>query len=212
MSAPMNPLVSIDESRLSPRFGNLAPTVPSRVLIAVDFSEASREAVRVGAYLAGRLGAPLTLLHVIHDSVDAPGFYRDPVAEGPQRPIDAIAKDMGDEFLASMRREHPGLSALAQPDLMTVSGLPVTRIPEVCRFVCAGLLVIGSDTGTVPDNGSGTMPKWRRTLSQRLARNTSCSLLVVSAELKLPGYLDHPSVRHWLASDCKHAHEQRKIA
>ena len=211
----MNALVSIDESRLSPRFGNPA-RLPARVVSAVDFGEASREAVRVAAYLAGRLGAALTLLHVVHDPVDAPGFYRDPNGEGPRRPIEAIAKDMGDEFLASMRREHSGLSALAQSDLMTVSGLPVTRIPEVCRIVCAGLLVIGSgsgsNTGAEPSSRAEISSTWHRTLSERLARNAACPLLVVSAELSLHGYLDHPAVRHWLASDSSDTPARLKIA
>ena len=215
MNAAMNPLVSIDESRLSPRFGN-PPRIPTRVVAAVDFSEASRETVRVAAYLAGRLGAPLTLLHVIHDRVDTPGFYRDPIDEGPQRPIEAIARDLGDEFLASMRREHPGLSALLQPDFMSVSGLPVTRIPEVCQYLCAGLLVIGSDSGADPQVESvgrdGISSIWHRTLSERLARNTACPLLVAGSVASLPGYLDRPAVRRWLASDCNHMPARLKIA
>jgi nucleotide-binding universal stress UspA family protein len=186
------------------------------VVGAVDFSEASREALRVAAYLAGRLGAPLTLLHVIHDPVETPGFYRDPIDKGPQRPIEAIAKDLGDEFLASMRREHPGLSALTQPDFMTVSGLPVTRIPEVCQHLCAGLLVIGSDSGAESLEESaghaGTSSIWHRTLSERLARNTTCPLLVAEPAVSLPGYLDHAAVRRWLASDCSDTSDRLKIA
>ena len=218
MNAPMNPLVSIDESRLSHRLGN-PPRIPTRVVVAVDFSEASREAAHVAAYLAGTLGAPLTLLHVIHDPVDTPGFYSDPISrgpQGPQRPIEAIARDLSDEFLASVRREHPGLSALVQPDFMTVSGLPVTRIPEVCEHLCAGLLVIGPDggleSGADAVGGSGTASIWHRSLSERLARNTACPLLVAGSVASLPGYLDRPAVRRWLASDCNHMPARLKIA
>jgi len=211
----MNPLVSIDESRLSHRLGN-PPRIPTRVVVAVDFSEASREAVHVAAYLAGRLGAPLTLLHVVHDRVDTPGFYRDPAGQGPQRPIEAIARELGDEFLASIRREHPGFSALTQPDFMIVSGLPVTRIPEVCERLGAGLLVIGSGSGVETDTEAaghaGASTIWHRTLSERLGRNTGCPLLVVDPTVSLPGYLDHEAVRRWLASDCGDTQTRLKIA
>jgi nucleotide-binding universal stress UspA family protein len=186
------------------------------VVVAVDFSEASREAVLVAAYLAGRLGAPLTLLHVIHDPVDTPGFYSDTADEGPQRPIEAIARGLADEFLASMRREHPGLSALVQPDFMIVSGLPVTRIPEVCEHLCAGLLVIGPDggleSGADAVGGRGTASIWHRSLSERLTRNTACPLLVAEPAVSLPGYLDRPAVRRWLASDGNHMAARLKIA
>ena len=45
------------------------------LLVAVDFSPFSEEALCFAGHLAEKLKAKLLVLHVIHDPAEAPGFY-----------------------------------------------------------------------------------------------------------------------------------------
>jgi nucleotide-binding universal stress UspA family protein len=113
------------------------------ILVPVDFSANSEQALLLAAELAACMKAPLTVLHVVHDPGDAPGYYarRDSNALST---LEDIAAEMMDEFLDRIRAEHPELKALkkARPEL--VSGLPVNRILEVAERIGPRLLVIGS--------------------------------------------------------------------
>ena len=45
------------------------------LLVAVDFSPYSEQALCFAGQLAQKLNAQLLVLHVIHDPAEAPGFY-----------------------------------------------------------------------------------------------------------------------------------------
>ena len=67
-------------------------TSEAPILVAVDFSRDSARAVSWAAHQAELEDAPLTLLHVIHDHPDSPGFYTEP-GSGASRPIEERAKE-----------------------------------------------------------------------------------------------------------------------
>ncbi len=46
-----------------------------RILVAVDFSEASVDALKQAIAIAKEFEAKLLVLHVIHDLANSPGFY-----------------------------------------------------------------------------------------------------------------------------------------
>ncbi len=46
-----------------------------RILVAVDFSEASVDALKQAITIAKNFEAKLLVLHVIHDPANSPGFY-----------------------------------------------------------------------------------------------------------------------------------------
>ena len=118
---------------------------PAPVVVAVDLGPRSAVAVLAGARAADRVGAALILLHVVHDPVDAPGFYhRRQIAGGLLRPIQELARDMAVEFLAEQRREHRELKSLARAQWAIVKGLPRQRIVEASNRLGAGLLVVGA--------------------------------------------------------------------
>ena len=118
---------------------------PAPVMVAVDLGPDSAAVVLAGARAADRVGAALILLHVVHDPIDAPGFYhRRQIAGGPLRPIQELAREMAVEFLAEQRRAHRGLKPLAGAQWAIVKGLPRQRIVEASNRLGAGLLVVGS--------------------------------------------------------------------
>lgn len=116
---------------------------PPPLLVAVDFSEDSREALVWASRQAEQTGSPLVILHVVHDPAASPGFYRRP-GEDWLRPMVEVAEQMMAEFLADMKQSHPELKALAAAETKMVSGLPPGRIVETAEAVGAALIVVGS--------------------------------------------------------------------
>jgi nucleotide-binding universal stress UspA family protein len=113
------------------------------LLVAVDFSEDSREAVLWASREAERLGVRLMILHVVHDPASSPGFYRQMDPDW-FRPMADLAHEMMDAFLKETRTKHPSLSALATAETKLVTGLPSGRIVEVAQAINAPLIVVGS--------------------------------------------------------------------
>jgi nucleotide-binding universal stress UspA family protein len=113
------------------------------VLVAVDFSADSEEAVMWASREADRLQAKLVILHVVHDPAASPGFYRH-LDEDWLRPMADVAKEMLDTFLAKVRAADPSSPALASAESKLVPGLPAGRIVEVAGAIDARLVVVGS--------------------------------------------------------------------
>ena len=118
-------------------------TSEAPILVAVDFSRDSARAVSWAAHQAELEDAPLTLLHVIHDHPDSPGFYTEP-GSGASRPIEERAKDMLDEFVDRIRKSQKSSARLANADVRIVAGLPAGRIVEFASKINARLIVVGS--------------------------------------------------------------------
>lgn len=113
------------------------------LLVAVDFSADSREAVLWASQEATRWGRSLTILHVVHDPASSPGFYRQ-MKESWLRPMAEVAGEMMVDFLKAVREDHPELGPLANAEVRSVTGLPAGRIVEVATQIDAPLIVIGS--------------------------------------------------------------------
>ena len=113
------------------------------VLVAVDFSSESEAAVTWARTYADAVGAPLEVLHVVHDPADSPGSYR--AAENDLlEPMADVAERRLAGFLEQMAREAPDLSGLEEARRICVEGLPVAKILEVAQARSARLLVLGS--------------------------------------------------------------------
>ena len=126
--------------------GNIQSTEPGKdqpVLVATDFSEDSRAALIWACKFASCNHAPLILLHVVHDPVSRPGFYRK-TKEDQMVPMQTVAESMMAEFLDELQSEQPGLLDRSRLDLRLVPGLPPSRIVEVAGLLEAGLVVVGS--------------------------------------------------------------------
>jgi len=118
-------------------------TPSAAILVPVDFSPHSEEALRFAAGLANRLTAPLTILHVIHDPAESPGYYSQKDPKYPRK-IPDIAADMMDEFIKRTINAHPELDNILQAEIKLVTGLPVSRILEVAEQYNPQMVVMGS--------------------------------------------------------------------
>jgi nucleotide-binding universal stress UspA family protein len=126
------------------------------VLVAVDMSAESREALRWAHRFARGADLPVHALHVVHDSASKPGRYH-PKGSDPFRPMIEVADEMLAEFLADFEVDlgtDPGtgqggngrgtLAGHGMAGRKVVAGLPAARIVEEAERQGASLIVIGS--------------------------------------------------------------------
>jgi len=117
----------------------------NRLLVPVDFTPFSEEALFFASELAEKLGDQLLVLHVIHDPLEAPGFY---AQKGKKkkflRSMEDAANEMMDEFLKKIRKLHPDNTPIKKAIPLLVVGTPVTRIVEIAEKKQARMIIIGS--------------------------------------------------------------------
>ena len=115
------------------------------LLVAVDFSPFAEEALFFAGQLAECLMAQILVLHVIHDPIEAPGFY---AQKGKKKKflksMEEAAEEMMEEFMLKMRQANPDLVPIKKAKPLLVVGTPVTRIVEVAKKKKAGMIIIGS--------------------------------------------------------------------
>ena len=117
----------------------------TKLLVAVDFSPFSEEALIFASGLAEKLEAQLLVLHVIHDPAEAPGFYAQKGKEKKfLQSMEEAAEEMMEEFLAKMRKDHPDQLPIKEAVPLLVVGTPVTRILEIAEKEQARMIIIGS--------------------------------------------------------------------
>jgi len=114
------------------------------ILVPVDFSPHSEAALAHAGYLGDSMGAPLLVLHVVHDPGDMPGYYVKALKKKRLSKIEDIAAEMLEEFLTRVKKGHPGLESLKNADTKQVIGLPSTRILEIVDKVHPRMVVMGS--------------------------------------------------------------------
>jgi len=114
------------------------------ILVPVDFSSHSREALVFAAELAERLPAGLVVLHVVHDPAEMPGYYSKLIKKKRVGRIHETAAEAFTEFMDSVSSAHRDLSVLDEAKRLMVIGIPVTRILEVADQLQPNMLVVGS--------------------------------------------------------------------
>jgi nucleotide-binding universal stress UspA family protein len=119
------------------------------LLVAVDFTHFSEEALLFAANLAKCIEAKLLVLHVIHDPAEAPGFY---APKGKKKKylftMEEAANEMMEEFLIKIRKAHPNNVPLKKANSLLVVGTPVTRIIEIAKKKKAKMIFVGSQGRT----------------------------------------------------------------
>jgi len=121
----------------------IAETLP--VLVSIDLSANSNEALLLAAQLAASSSRSLVVLHVAHDDIHQPNIYPRRNEVEQVLPIEEIAESVLQDFMAEMRKQHPDNAVLANAGLIVVSGLPASRIPEVARLTGASHIVMGGN-------------------------------------------------------------------
>ena len=120
-------------------------TNQSILLVAVDFSIFSEEALLFAAELAEGLKAQLLVLHVIHDPAEAPGFYTQKRKNMKfLQTMQEAAEEMMEKFLHKMRQTYPNRMPIKEATPLLVVGIPVSRIVEVAEKEQARMIIVGS--------------------------------------------------------------------
>jgi nucleotide-binding universal stress UspA family protein len=115
------------------------------LLVPVDFTSFSEEALVFASQLANKLKAKLLVLHVIHDPAEAPGFYaRQRKTKKYLQTMEEAAEEMMVEFLKKMRKAYLNQVPIQKAIPLLVTGTPVKRIVEVAEKKQAGMIIIGS--------------------------------------------------------------------
>ena len=115
------------------------------IVIAIDFSDDSKAALEWGMEEAALRNAPATILHVVHDPGEAPGYYHKKQKK-IMMPLTEAAEQIFDEFIDKCSVEIP---ALKKTDGQRVrrklaKGIPVQRILEFSEKCDARMIVMGS--------------------------------------------------------------------
>jgi nucleotide-binding universal stress UspA family protein len=114
------------------------------ILVPVDFSSCSSNALLFAGKFASCVGAPLLVLHVVHDQNRKPGLYSNNRGRMSMRPMIDVAANMLDEFIDGVRQQDSATDALATARTLLVNGLPAQRIGEVALRENAALVVMGT--------------------------------------------------------------------
>jgi len=117
----------------------------NQLLVPVDFTTFSEDALFFASELAEKIEAQLLVLHVIHDPLEAPGFY---AQKGKKkkflRSMEEAAEEMMDTFLNKMRNNYPEEVPIKNAISLLVVGTPATRIVEIAEKKQARMIIIGS--------------------------------------------------------------------
>ena len=149
------------------------------LLVAVDFTPYSEEALLFASKLAECLNARLLVLHVIHDPAEAPGFY---VKKGKKKKflqsMEEAAEEMMEVFIKKMRKAHPDQIPLQEAIPQLVVGTPATRIVEIAQNKEAYMIIIGSHGRT------GLSHLLVGSKAERVVRLSSIPVTVVKTSMK----------------------------
>ncbi len=114
------------------------------ILVPVDFSPASEAALVYAGNLADRLGAPLVVLHVVHDPEEMPGYYMKAIKKKRLGRIEDIAAEMLDDFLDKAKKEHGKTKSLQHAEPKLLLGVPTSRIMQFVAKIEPRMVVMGS--------------------------------------------------------------------
>jgi len=116
--------------------------------VPVDFSEHSKAALIQACKFAQLMPTALTVLHVVHDPGEMPGYYAKLNKKKRAIRMQDIAAEAFEEFMTDLSEAHPELTVLHDAERLMVIGLPVTRILEVVDYLDPMMVVMGSQGRT----------------------------------------------------------------
>jgi multidrug efflux pump subunit AcrB/nucleotide-binding universal stress UspA family protein len=139
--------------------------VPRRILVAVDFGEASVRALRLAQAIASRVGASVTALHA--ETIDVPPYFTHGQVSDVEQELTAERQD-AEAYLASFVAQHAP-SATAR----------VVEGPAVPTLVSAAtghdLLILGTHGRRGPTRW------WMGSVAERVVRETPVPAIVIRA-------------------------------
>jgi nucleotide-binding universal stress UspA family protein len=151
----------------------------SKILVPIDFSDHSTEALRVATAMADAFSGSLTLVNVF-----SPPIY--PMPEGAfvampaayAEVVAAVNKQM-EETAAALKRDHPSIAI----DTRTLEGVPFREIVGFARKHGFDLIVMGTHGRT------GIKHALLGSVAEKVVRKAPCAVLTV----RLAGQVfEHP--------------------
>ncbi len=139
---------------------------PSKILVPVDFGEASGRAVSVAAALAARAGGRLHLLHA--EVLDAPAYFTQDQVRALEHERQ-MARARAREFLRDFGLAHGASQFTSHID----EGLPSSAIVD--QSAAADLVVMGTH------GRRGPARWWMGSVAERVIRQSVTPILVVRA-------------------------------
>jgi len=140
--------------------------LPKKILVAVDFGEASARAVAMGGELAARTGAALWLMHA--EALDVPPYFTQAQLQALEGEERANLKRAGEYLLKFGKRQTPQAFTT-----IVESRTAVDAIRHAARD--ADLIVMGTHGRRGPQRW------WLGSVAERVLRETQVPLLVVHA-------------------------------
>ncbi|MGB5339578.1 MAG: universal stress protein [Gammaproteobacteria bacterium] len=148
------------------------------ILVPVDFSPYSEAALSCAIDMAETLGAPLTVLHVVHDLAEAPGYYAVKGRKKELQRLEDLAAEMLHDYIEQMQKKQPERQALKKAATMLVAGLPVSRILETAEKIDARMIIMGSQGRT------GLAHVMLGSKAEQVVRLSPIPVLIVKADKK----------------------------
>ena len=139
-----------------------------RVLVAVDFSDESRGALEYAGALAGRLGASLSLVHVVEPDLGAPNVEAPPVAV---KATDSERMAEAKLDLSALGERMLGICRLVETSVR--SGIAFFEIAEAAKALGADFIVLGAH------GLAGSSPTLLGSTVEKVVRHAPCPVLVV---------------------------------
>jgi len=139
-----------------------------KILVAVDFSDSSVEALRYAVKIGEKFDARLLLLHVIHDPAETPGFYvAKKAGKKVLRNMEQSAQQMMEEFVAE------NVKGYEKCETRIIPGLPAVQTLQLARKEKVDLIVVGS-------RGRGGLERFMLgSVADKVIRGAPCPVLTV---------------------------------
>ncbi|MCG6938636.1 MAG: universal stress protein [Gammaproteobacteria bacterium] len=118
------------------------------ILVPIDFSAYSEAALLFAVNCAEKMGASITVLHVVHDLGESPGYYSVKGRKKQLKRMEDVAGDMLEDFIKNIREKNPDMEALHKLKTVLVKGLPVRRILEIAEKTKSQMIIMGSQGRT----------------------------------------------------------------
>jgi nucleotide-binding universal stress UspA family protein len=145
-----------------------------KIIVAVDFSGDSKEAVSEGLSLAKMTGADVILHHVVHDLADQPGFYHK--KKDKKKSIHLMtdaATDMMVEFVKKSGAATSAKKAKIKLSTSISKGLPHEELMKAAKKSKADAIVVGTS------GRSGLSKLLMGSTAQRVVQMAKIPVLVV---------------------------------
>jgi universal stress protein A len=140
----------------------------TKILVATDFSDCSKEACAYALTLARKVDASLQVLHVINEPVDLRGFYVPHISfEQLEQEIADGAATMLDTFCKENLAEFSNFTTTI------VTGVPFEEINRIAQEQNASLIVIGTH------GRSGLDHLIFGSTAERVVRSAPCPVLTI---------------------------------